>query len=205
MKDLTPCVEKSTEADVAVDIGQAAFTTTLNLLASTFFSVDLGDHSSEFAHEFRKTTSNMIEELGKPNITDYFPILQKIDTQGIRRRTSFHFGKIMGLFKTMIDQQLQRKMPSGSIPGNDVSDSLLGINQEKTEEIGSSKIPNLLLVCHLLFFPKFLLKIALRFFLGFLQNLDEFSLQDFFGGGIDTTTKHPRMGYVRATSQPTKT
>ncbi|XP_021844510.1 geraniol 8-hydroxylase [Spinacia oleracea] len=145
VKDLLLYVEKCSQAGVAVDICQVAFTTSLNLLSSTFFSVDLGDPSSQFAREFKRTSRDITEEIGKPNIADYFPILQRIDPQGIRRRTSVHFGKIMSLFKTMIEQRLQRKKQAGSIQGNDVLDSLLGINQEKSKEIESLNIPNLLL------------------------------------------------------------
>uniref|UniRef100_A0A7C9D8E2 Uncharacterized protein n=1 Tax=Opuntia streptacantha TaxID=393608 RepID=A0A7C9D8E2_OPUST len=62
-----------------------------------------------------------------------------------------HFGKMLDLFNTIIAKRLQGKRPSTSEQGNDVLDALLGLNQEKTEEIDPSKLPHLLLVLELLF------------------------------------------------------
>ncbi|KAL2902372.1 Geraniol 8-hydroxylase [Bienertia sinuspersici] len=145
INDLLSYVKKSSKDGVAVDIGQAAFTTSLNLLSNTFFSVDLGDPNSEFAHDLRETIRSLLEEVGKPNFADYFPILQKIDPQSIRRRTSVFSGKVIGIFKIMIDQRLQGHRPANSINGNDVLDALLAINHEKDKEIETSEIPYLLL------------------------------------------------------------
>ncbi|RXH79880.1 hypothetical protein DVH24_041027 [Malus domestica] len=70
-----------------VDIGRAAFKTSLNLLSRTVFSVDLADPHSERAREFKELVWSIFEEAGKPNLADYFPVLKKIDPQGIRRHT----------------------------------------------------------------------------------------------------------------------
>lgn len=141
VKDLISHVQKCSESGMTVDIGQAAFTTTSNLLSNTFFSVDLGDPTSEFAREFKGVVRGVVDEIGKPNFADYFPLLRNMDPQGIRRRMSIHFGKMLGLFNDMINQRLQGKRPS---EGNDVLDALMGINQEKSEEIEQSNIPHLL-------------------------------------------------------------
>ncbi|XP_021750011.1 geraniol 8-hydroxylase-like [Chenopodium quinoa] len=143
--DLLDYVQKQSEAGLAVDIGQVAFTTTLNLLSNTIFSVDLGDPNSGYAGGFRETVRGIMEEMGKPNFADYFPLLKKIDPQGIRRRQTVNFGKLIDLFETIIDQRLQGKRPPGSTPGDDVLDALLGINQENSEELELEKIPHLLL------------------------------------------------------------
>lgn len=144
VRDLLDYVQKQSEAGLAVDIGLVAFTTSLNLLSNTFFSVDLGDPSSEYAAEFRETIRGIVEEMGKPNFADYFPMLNKIDPQGIRRRASVHFRRMIDLFDTMIDQRLQGKRPPETLPGDDVLDALLDINQKKSEELELSKITHLL-------------------------------------------------------------
>uniref|UniRef100_A0A803M8S6 Cytochrome P450 n=2 Tax=Chenopodium quinoa TaxID=63459 RepID=A0A803M8S6_CHEQI len=146
VRDLLNYVRKQSEAGLTVDIGQVAFTTSLNLLSNSFFSMDLGDPKSENACNFRDTTRGIMEELGKPNFADYFPILKKIDPQGIRRRTSLHFGKLIDFFNIIIDQRLQgKRLPGSTIQGNDVLDTLLGISQEKSEELPLSTIPHLLM------------------------------------------------------------
>lgn len=129
-----------------MDIGQAAFTTTLNLLSSTFFSVDLGDPSSGSDLEFTDIVRDMLDEVGKTNLADYFPLLRKMDPQGIRRRVSVNLSKMVDLFNTMINQRLQSKWSSDSMQGNDVLGAILGNNHEKTEEIEPSNIPDLLVV-----------------------------------------------------------
>ncbi|KAL9242861.1 hypothetical protein vseg_016819 [Gypsophila vaccaria] len=144
VKHLLSYVEKCSKAGEAVDFNQAAFTTTLNLLSSTFFSMDMGDPTSEFARQFRVTIRGIMEETGKSNIADYFPILKIIDPQGIRKRTEYHFGKMLDLFNNMIEQRLKGQRPSGETHDNDVLDALLGIDHEKAEEIPKSQISSLL-------------------------------------------------------------
>ncbi|XP_074264866.1 geraniol 8-hydroxylase-like [Silene latifolia] len=144
VKHLLSYVDKCSEAGLAVEFAQAAFTTTLNLLSSTFFSMDMGDPTSEFARQFRVTIRGIMEEVGKPNVADYYPIFKRIDPQGIRRRTEFHFGKMMDLFNSLIDQRLKGQRPAGATKDFDALDALLGIDQEKAEEIPKSQVPNLL-------------------------------------------------------------
>jgi len=190
LKDLISYVQTCSESGTAVDIGQAAFTTTLNLLSNTFFSVDLGDPISEFAREFKEVVRAILHEGGKPNFADYFPLLRKVDPQGIRRQMSIHFGKMVGIFNTMINQRLQGQRQSESMQGNDVLDVLLGINQDKPAEIEQSKIPDLLVVPPL---PPSPLKIHLVISSNGLHysqftHLNISFLQDLFTAGTDTTS-----------------
>ncbi|KAJ8449338.1 hypothetical protein Cgig2_002470 [Carnegiea gigantea] len=90
VKDLLSYVQKCSEAGIAVNIGQAAFTASLNLLSNTLFSVDLGDPRSQLSGEFRKTVQGVMEEAGKPNFTDYLRLLGKMDPPGIRHRMTHH-------------------------------------------------------------------------------------------------------------------
>ncbi|KAK9691071.1 hypothetical protein RND81_09G173900 [Saponaria officinalis] len=55
IRDLIAYVEKCSETGTAVNVGQEAFSTTLNLLSNTFFSVDLVDPNSELARDFKHT------------------------------------------------------------------------------------------------------------------------------------------------------
>ncbi|KAL9231063.1 hypothetical protein vseg_006331 [Gypsophila vaccaria] len=144
IQGLISYVEEYAEAGTALDVGQAAFSTTLNLLSNTFFSVDLVDPNSELARDFKDTIRHIMKEAGKPNFADYFPLLRKMDPQGIRRRMSIHFQKLVDMFNVMIEQRLQGQRPPGLKHGSDVLDALLGINQEKAAEIEPSNLPYLL-------------------------------------------------------------
>ncbi|XP_031117370.1 geraniol 8-hydroxylase-like [Ipomoea triloba] len=127
------CQNKS-QVGEAVDIGRAAFRTTLNLLSNTIFSKDLTDPFSDSAKEFKELVWNIMEEAGKPNLVDYFPFLEKFDPQGSRRRMKGHFTKVLELFEDLIDERLEERKVMGS-KNVDVLDSLLNITQERPEEI----------------------------------------------------------------------
>ncbi|CAI0476663.1 unnamed protein product [Linum tenue] len=80
------------EGEKAVDIGREAFRASLNALSSTILSLDLADdEGSETAREFKEVARGIMDEAGKPNLGDYYPVLGKMDLQGIQRRMSNHF------------------------------------------------------------------------------------------------------------------
>ncbi|XP_020597702.1 geraniol 8-hydroxylase-like isoform X2 [Phalaenopsis equestris] len=67
----------------AVHIARAAFCTVLNLISTTFLSIDMIDiFKSESAQDLKDLMSGIMEELGRPNLSDFFPFLAPIDLQG---------------------------------------------------------------------------------------------------------------------------
>ncbi|KAH9621801.1 hypothetical protein KSS87_018210, partial [Heliosperma pusillum] len=52
---------------------------------------------------------------------------------------------MMDLFNNLIDQRLKGQRPTGATQDFDVLDALLGIDQEKAEEIPKSLVPHLLM------------------------------------------------------------
>lgn len=79
----------------------------------------------------------MMEDLGKPNLADYFPLLRKFDPQGIKRRTTIYFRKMFYLFDNIIDQRLRIRGLSGFEKNNDILDTLIDmmvIGEEKRED-----------------------------------------------------------------------
>lgn len=80
-------------------------------------------------------------EAGKPNLVDYFPILAKIDPQGIRHHMTIYFGKILELFGTLIDERLESRRSNE----NDVLDTLLNTSEHNSEEIDRTHIERLFL------------------------------------------------------------
>jgi hypothetical protein len=129
-----------------VDLRQAAFTATLNALSNTVLSLDLTDLSSDIAREFKEHISCIMDEAGKPNLVDYFPLLRRIDPQGIRRRTAIHFGKVFDLFDRLIIERLQLRKVKGYIPLDDMLDTLLTISEVNNEEMDATRIKHFFLV-----------------------------------------------------------
>nr|WNH14548.1 G10H [Betula platyphylla] len=143
IQELLAETHRSSLTGEAVDVGRAAFKTALNLLSSTIFSVDLADPNSDTTREFKEIVRNIMSEVGRPNLADFFPMLKQIDPQGIRRRVTIHFGKIIDLFDRMISQRLKQKKLSGPMANSDMLDTLLNISEENSEEMDKSKIQHL--------------------------------------------------------------
>nr|XP_027085234.1 geraniol 8-hydroxylase-like isoform X2 [Coffea arabica] len=74
----------------AINICEAAFSTSLDLMWNTFFSVDFAkSHSisnSTSSEEMKELVWNTIKISTCANLVDFFPILKAIDPQGVRRR-----------------------------------------------------------------------------------------------------------------------
>ncbi|XP_061374304.1 geraniol 8-hydroxylase-like [Gastrolobium bilobum] len=122
-------VQKSSQIGEAVDIGREAFKTTINLLSNTIFSVDLV-RSAGTAGEFKDLVTNITKLVGSPNIADFFPVLKKIDPQGVKRKQTKNVAEVLDIFDNLIRQRLKLRESSGSDTHNDMLDALLNISKE---------------------------------------------------------------------------
>ncbi|KAK2991368.1 hypothetical protein RJ640_024041, partial [Escallonia rubra] len=132
----------------AVDIGKAAFTTSLNLISNTFFSIDLADHGgdSKSSHEFKEIVCVLMELAGKPNLADFFPVLRFIDPQGLRRQTRFYIEKLFAIFDGIIARRLEaRSSASESSTSNDVLEALLNLSRKDDAGLSYNDMKHLLL------------------------------------------------------------
>ncbi|KAJ9171295.1 hypothetical protein P3X46_014683 [Hevea brasiliensis] len=145
VQQLLDFVHENCKKDQAIDIGQAAFTTTLNLMSSTFFSIDLAGYSSDISHEFNDLVVKIMEETGRPNLADYFPILSLVDPQGAYKRTKIYFERLLKLFDGIINDRIASGMTSKESQSHDVLESLLMLVKEGNSEISLLDIKHLLL------------------------------------------------------------
>nr|AUR26638.1 cytochrome P450 oxidase 76B6-like protein [Platycodon grandiflorus] len=129
----------------AFNVGRAAFLTSLNLLSNTIFSKDLTDPNLDSVKELKELVCDIFVEAGKPNLADFFPVLKKIDPQGIRRSMTVHLDKMLQLLGGLIKERLElRKVQKKSSSGNsDMLDMCLDINEENPEEIDIALIQRL--------------------------------------------------------------
>ncbi|WMV14972.1 hypothetical protein MTR67_008357 [Solanum verrucosum] len=141
IQELIDYCHKSSKVGEAVDIGRATFRTFLNLLSNTIFSKDLTDPFSDSAKEFKELVCKIMVEIGKPNLVDYVPFLKKIDPQGIRRRSSDYYTKILHIMSDLIDERLKER-ELGNRENVDVLDALLDIS---ADEIDRNQIEQLCL------------------------------------------------------------
>ncbi|PQQ16312.1 geraniol 8-hydroxylase-like [Prunus yedoensis var. nudiflora] len=145
VQELIADVKESVVKGTTVEVGRAAFKTTLNLMSRTVFSVDLADPNSERAREFKELVWSIMKEIAKPNLADYFPVLKKVDPMGIRRRLGKHFQKMIDLFDRMIVQRLESRKSRDYVTGNDMLDTLINMSEEKNEDMDMAETQHLFL------------------------------------------------------------
>ncbi|XP_051144435.1 cytochrome P450 76T24-like [Andrographis paniculata] len=146
LKNLVGHVDECCASGRAVDVGKAAFTTSLNLMWTSLFSADAAELGSSSSSEFRDLVSAMMELGGKPNLSDYFPILRGFDPQGIFRSSEAYVAKCFALFDEIIDRRV--KMKSGGddrTVWNDMLETLLEFNREDPSRFTLHHVKNLLL------------------------------------------------------------
>nr|AKI33838.1 cytochrome P450 76AD1-like protein [Froelichia latifolia] len=138
VKQLLAYVQNCSEKNQAVDIGRAAFTTSLNLLSNTFFSMELASHESSASQEFKQLMWNIMEEIGRPNYADFFPILGYIDPFGIRRRLAGYFDKLIDVFQDIIRerQKIRASNANGTKQTSDILDTLLKLYEDNELSMG---------------------------------------------------------------------
>lgn len=147
VEQLLEYVQECCRKGQSIDIGKAAFTTSLSLLSNTFFSKELAHHNNSSAcQEFKELMWCIMEEIGRPNYADYFPILGYIDPFGIRRRLTTYFDRLISVFQDIIRERLRKEQfcsRDGSAT-SDVLDTLL--NLYKQNELSMDEINHLLVV-----------------------------------------------------------
>ncbi|KAG8375386.1 hypothetical protein BUALT_Bualt10G0094700 [Buddleja alternifolia] len=126
VKQLCDHLEECCVSGRAVNIEEAAFTTTLNLMSSTLFSVDFGnyDDPNSSTQKLKEAVQGVVNSVSSPNLADYFPILRIIDPQGLKKRAEFCFGKLLAIFEDLINQRLESRQ-NGSPKKSDLLETLL--------------------------------------------------------------------------------
>ncbi|KAB1218860.1 Cytochrome P450 76C4 [Morella rubra] len=85
-----------------------------------------------------------LEEAGRPNISDFFPVLRFIDPQGARRRMTTYYAKLSGILDGIINKRVQlRALSKSSKPNGDVLDSLLNLTEEDNPDLRFDDIKRL--------------------------------------------------------------
>ncbi|CAN1174486.1 Geraniol 8-hydroxylase [Linum perenne] len=145
IQNLLESVRRNAYEGKAVDIGGEAFRATLSAISMTVLSLDLTDEGSEYVTEFKEVSWGIMDESGKPNLGDYFPVLGRLDLQGIQKRMRSHSSKMLNLFGRIIDERLKRRNLEAYVSSNDMLDTLLDIVDQ---ENGDASM-NLDLIKHL--------------------------------------------------------
>ncbi|KAK6918478.1 Cytochrome P450 [Dillenia turbinata] len=140
VQQLMQHVQKCCDNNWAVLVGQASFTSSLNFISNTLFSMDVASYDSQ--NEFHELARGIMELIGLPNISDYFPILWYIDPQGLRRKTELMMEKVIEILDRIVNQRLQL---GDSSPYSDILDHLLKIQKENGSEFTRADLDHFLM------------------------------------------------------------
>ncbi|KAI3719400.1 hypothetical protein L6452_20297 [Arctium lappa] len=131
-----------------INIGRAAFTTSLNVLSNFIFSTDIARYDSHESQEFKDAVSALADVIGKPNLADFFPLLKPFDPQGLLREANVYVEKLMAILDRMIDQRVQASAKSSAAGANsstnDVLDLLLDLSRKNESGFSRNNILHLL-------------------------------------------------------------
>lgn len=144
-------VEEAREANEALDIGRLVFVTTMNLLSNTMFSVDIIDPKSNTIEELKELIGRIMLLAGKPNVSDFFPMLKPLDLQSIRKNIKFSYDRLHVLIDEIIDRRMKRRASDQSVTRScgDFLDILLDNMDQGPEELSRPDIRILLTVLFL--------------------------------------------------------
>ncbi|KAL0438813.1 UNVERIFIED_CONTAM: Ferruginol synthase [Sesamum latifolium] len=128
----------------AVDIGQAAMVTAINLMSKTLFSVDFAGYDAGSCEELEEIIRRLMRAWGAPNVGDYFEFLGLFDPQGIKREAEFCLGKLLAIFDGIIDQRVASR--NSQARKTDLLEVLLEISDANQAELTREEMKHLLLV-----------------------------------------------------------
>ncbi|RDX61201.1 Geraniol 8-hydroxylase, partial [Mucuna pruriens] len=112
-----------------VNVGEQAFLTVMNVITNMMWGTAVeGAERGSLGAEFRELVAEMTQLLGKPNVSDFFPGLARLDLQGVEKEMKALVPRFDGIFETMIGQR--RNVEDGKTERNDFLQFLLNLNEE---------------------------------------------------------------------------
>lgn len=151
-KELINFIIENGERGFAVEIGRACFITSLNVMSNVVFSTDVGSYDRRASMELQDSLSRMMEIMGKPNLANYFPSLEFLDLQGIRKQMKACSERLFRVFQGLIDARIAERSsqtrPRDATSG-DLLDSMIDLIQEDGSEVDINDIKHFLCVSDL--------------------------------------------------------
>ncbi|XP_054792849.1 cytochrome P450 76C4-like [Prosopis cineraria] len=108
------------------------------------FSMDFACYGSDKTQEYMKLVIGIVDEAGRANVSDLFPVLSFLDLQGVRARMRGYLRKLYKSFDDIMEERLRfRSLNKESKDYNDVLDSFLDLMQDGTSQLSRDDILHL--------------------------------------------------------------
>ncbi|KAI3468923.1 hypothetical protein Pfo_025586 [Paulownia fortunei] len=122
-----------------VEIGELAFLTEINLVMNLLWGGTIaGEENARLGAEFRAEISKIDHLLGRPNVSDLFPLLARFDLQGVKKQMESIVQSVDKLLDAVIAQHAKL---SGVIKNDGRKDFLQILLEQKEKEY--SEMPNI--------------------------------------------------------------
>ncbi|KAL9286533.1 putative cytochrome P450 [Arabidopsis thaliana] len=120
-------------AGLAVNVGEQIFVTILNVVTQMLWGETVADDEERerVGAEFLELITEIIDVVGKPNVSDFFPVLSRFDLQGLAKRVRRSAQRMDRMFDRIISQRVG--MDKGS-KGNDGNFLMVLLNAKDEDE-----------------------------------------------------------------------
>ncbi|KAL2235923.1 UNVERIFIED_CONTAM: cytochrome [Sesamum indicum] len=89
-----------------IEIGELVFLTELNVILSLLWGGTIDEQKRDkLGAQFRYKVLKLVDLLGKPNVSDFVPVLAKFDVQGIEKETRALMRSVDEILDTVIDER----------------------------------------------------------------------------------------------------
>ncbi|XP_077243506.1 flavonoid 3'-monooxygenase-like [Tasmannia lanceolata] len=117
------------KAGTPVIVGEYITQTIFNTMTRTLWGgSQSGDEGTAIGAEFEKVLKDLMVLLGKPNISDLYPIIAPLDVQGTRRKIKRLMSFFDRIFTTIINQRTEINKVGGEKEAKDFLDIILQLH-----------------------------------------------------------------------------
>ncbi|KAL0296187.1 UNVERIFIED_CONTAM: hypothetical protein Sradi_6670800, partial [Sesamum radiatum] len=104
-----------TKINARVKICELAFSISLNAIMSMVWGNTVGRRRTGLGHHSRRWWQDLSIYLGKPNVSDYFPVLARFDIQGVEKELTNIMQRVDEIIENVINERT--KISSGEVGG----------------------------------------------------------------------------------------
>ncbi|KAK6138656.1 hypothetical protein DH2020_027613 [Rehmannia glutinosa] len=129
----------NTKIGKPIEIGEFVFRTELNVIMSLLWGGLIDQEERDrLGAEFRVKISKVVDLMGKPNVSDFFPGLARFDFQGVERDMRSILPGLEQIFDSVIDARM-KIMTAGDENKDESRKDFLGVLLElKEQEVGKT-------------------------------------------------------------------
>jgi cytochrome P450 len=144
-----------------IDLGELAFVTVVNAVTNMLWGDTLqgGEEATNVGAELKKLLAEQMVLFGKPNVSDFFPVLARFDLQGIEKKSKRNFQWVERILDSAIEKRMNsdtgKEEGTGKIEQRkDLLQILLKLSEQNDSatSISITQVKALLWVCPILYF-----------------------------------------------------